>query len=56
MSDFGAINLRFSVVFAELKPFDDVALFLRASGYGGIMDRHKHENQTIRALGVLHPH
>lgn len=53
VSDCVAINLRFSVEFAELKPFSDVSLFLRASGYGGIMDRHKHENQITRASGVL---
>ncbi|KAF8598543.1 hypothetical protein BDV93DRAFT_526713 [Ceratobasidium sp. AG-I] len=44
---------KFSVAFAELKPFDDVSLFLRVSGYAGIMDRHKHENQITRASGGL---
>lgn len=44
---------KFSVEFAELKPFSEVSLFLYASGYGGIMDRHKHENQITKAAGGL---
>lgn len=49
----GGNKTKFSVAFAELKPFGDVSLFLHASGYGGIMERHKLENQLTKASGGL---
>jgi len=44
---------KFSVASAELKSFSDVSFFLHGSGYGGIMDRHKRENEITKASGGL---